>query len=128
MDTVANMLTALVNAQRVGKKRVALPYSRFQKSLLEFLQQQGLVAKVRVQESPRAKLVVTLAYDEHEEPKIAGAKRLSSPGRRYYAGSDEIPFSYQGFGTIVVSTSEGLLDDVSARKRGLGGELVCAIW
>lgn len=128
MDTVANMLTTIVNAQRVGKERVAIPYSRFSKELLEFLQKKGVLAKVRVQESPRAKLVVTLAYDEEERPKISGVKRISAPGRRSYIKHSAIPFTYQGYGFLVLSTPEGLMDDSQARKKGVGGELICAIW
>lgn len=127
MDVIANMLTSLVNAQRVGKKRVAVPYSEFKLQLLHFLQEQGYIAKVRVQEGPKAKLVVTLLYDE-ETPRITGVKRLSSPGRRWYAGHEEIPFTYQGFGTIVISTSKGIVNEVTARKDRVGGEVICAIW
>lgn len=128
VDVMANLLTTLTNAQRVGKKRVALPYSGYKKDFLEFLQKQGVLAAVRVQESPRAKLVVTLAYDETGQPKIGGAKRLSKPGRRLYAKHTEIPYTYDGYGFIVVSTPEGLMIDHKARKAGVGGELVCAIW
>lgn len=128
VDVMGNVLTTLTNAQRVGKKRVALPYSGHKKDFLEFLQRQEVVGSVRVQESPKAKLVVTLAYDEAGQPKITGAKRLSAPGRRWYAKHTEIPFTYEGYGFIVVSTSDGLMVDQVARKRGVGGELVCAIW
>ncbi|MEX0649920.1 MAG: 30S ribosomal protein S8 [Candidatus Andersenbacteria bacterium] len=127
MDTVANMLTSLVNAQRADKKRVAVPYSAFNHRLLQMLQEKGFIASVRVQESPRSKLVVTLLYDDRT-PKISGVKRLSSPGRRWYAAHNEIPYSYQGFGMIVLSTSQGLVDQDRARREKIGGELVCAIW
>ena len=128
VDVMGNLLTSLTNAQRVGKKRVAVPYSGYKKDFLEFLQRQGVVAAVRVQESPRAKLVVTLAYDDAGQGKITGAKRLSKPGRRWYAKHNEIPYTYDGYGFIVVSTPEGLMIDFKARKQGVGGELVCAIW
>lgn len=128
MDVIANMLTSLVNAQRAGKKRVAVPYSNFKHQLLQFLQEQGYIAKVRVQESPRPKLVVTLKYYEDEKPRITGVKRLSSPGRRWYTGHTEVPFTYQGFGTVVISTSKGIIDEVTARKEHIGGEIICAIW
>lgn len=127
MDTIGNMLTSLVNAQRVGKKHVAIPYSRFNKDLLEFLQKRGVVAKVRMQESPKAKLVVTLAYDSGQ-PVIHGTKRISKPGRKMYAKNDAIPYAYQDFGFIVLSTSKGLMDEAQARKEHVGGELICAIW
>ncbi len=127
MDQIANMLTSLLNAQRIGKARVAVPYSGFKKDLLDFLQEKGKIAKVRLQKSPRTKLIVTLAYDK-KTAAISGLKRLSSPGKRMYVKSDEIPYSYQGYGFIVVSTPEGLMDDKRARQKGQGGELICAVW
>jgi small subunit ribosomal protein S8 len=128
MDPIANMLTTLSNAQQVGKKRAAIPYSRFKKDLLDLLQNEGMVAKVRVQESPRAKLVVTLAYDEQGQPRFKGVRRLSTPGQRVYVKKGRIPYTYQGFGTVILSTSQGLMIDREARRQGLGGELLCAIW
>ena len=128
MDTVADMLTTLVNAQRVGKKRVAVPYSRFKKELLDALQKKQYIANVRVQESPKAKLVVTLAYDEAGEPRISGIKRLSKPGSRMYVKGKRMPYSYKSYGSVIVSTSQGLKDEREVRQEGIGGELVCAIW
>ena len=128
MDPIADMLTSLVNAQRVGKKRVAVPYSHFKKNLLTTLQEQGYISSVRVQESPKSKLVVSLAYDDFGNPKIRGVKRMSSPGGRMYARHAKMPYSYEGYGTIIVSTSRGLMDEKKARKDKVGGELVCAIW
>ncbi len=128
MDPIADMLTSLLNAQRVGKKRAAVPYSEFKKSLLQFLQDKGMIGSFRLQDSPRPKLVVSLKYNEEEEPAIKGVKRYSKPGSRYYVGSEEIPYSYQGIGMIVVSTSAGLKSEKEARKEKLGGELICAIW
>lgn len=128
MDPIANMLTTLHNAQRVGKRRAAIPYSRFTKSMLQVLQKKGIVSKVRLQESPKAKLVVTLAYDENNMPRIHGVRRLSTPGRRLYVKHSGIPNDYRGFGMVIVSTPKGLMDDKEARRQKLGGELVCAIW
>ena len=127
MDPIANMLTTILNAQRVGKKRVAVPYSRHKKEILDFLQGKGYIAKVRVQESPRAKLVITLAYDE-EQPRLHGVKRLSKPGQRYYAKYNQIPYTYANIGEIVISTSTGMMTDREARKKKIGGELICAVW
>lgn len=128
MDPIANMLTSVMNAQRVGKKRLAVPYSSFKKDLLEFMQAKGFVGSVRVQESPVSKLVISLKYDDNEQPALRGVKRLSKPGARYYAGSEDIPYKYQGVGMVVISTSKGLVDDKQARKQRLGGELICALW
>ena len=93
MDTVSDILTIIMNGQRVGKKRVAVPHSRFAERLLAFLKEQEFIGDVRTQESPRAKLVVSLAYDESGHPKISGVKRISKPGRRVYAGSAHMPYT-----------------------------------
>lgn len=127
MDTTANMLTALVNAQRVGKERAALPYSKFSEQLLQLLQDKGMIASYRVQEGPISKLIVTLAYDD-ERPVLTGVRRVSSPGRKQYARVSSIPYSSRGGGFFVVSTSAGLRDDRAARKEKIGGEIVCEIW
>lgn len=128
MDTVANTLTILMNGQKVGKKRVAVPYARFTESLLEFLKAQTLIGDFRLQESPKSKLVVSLAYDEDGTPKIGGARRISKSGRRVYVGAKRMPYTQQEVGMIIVSTSEGLMDEKHARGKGIGGELICAIW
>lgn len=128
MDAIANMLTMILNAQRVGKQRVAVPYSRFKEQLAGLLKEQGLLSAVRVQEGPRPKLVVTLAYDEAGHPRIRGVQRLSTPGQRYYVSSQEIPFSLIMSGMMIVSTPQGLMVGSQARRAGVGGELVCEVW
>jgi small subunit ribosomal protein S8 len=129
MDSIANMLTALLNAQRVGKTRVAVPYSSFKEQLAALLQSKGLVSSIRVQEGVRPQIIMTLAYDEESgRPRIQGVKRLSTPGRRRYVKQGEVPYPVTDAGAIVVSTSAGLMDDRQARGSGVGGELVCEIW
>lgn len=128
MDTVANTLTIILNGQRVGKKRVAVPFSNFNKRLLEFMKAQKLIGDIRIQESPISKLIVSLGYTESGAPLIHGSRRISKPGRRVYAGAQFLPYSRQESGMIVVSTPEGLMDEKHARGKGIGGELICAIW
>ena len=127
MDTVANFLNALITAQRVGKKRVAVPYSALTESMARFLQEKGKIAKLRMQEGPHPKLVITLQYHD-KEPAMHGVRRLSKSGQRRYAGKTAIPYSRDGVGFVIVSTSRGLMDDTTARKQGVGGELMCEIW
>lgn len=128
MDSVANMLVILLNGQRVEKERVVVPFSRFSKSFLEYLKLQSLIGDVRVQEGAIPALLVSLAYTDSKEPKIQGARRISKPGRRVYVGKEKLPYTNQEKGMIIVSTSEGLMDEKHARGKGLGGELICAIW
>lgn len=127
MDPIANMLTTLVNGQRAGKQRVALPYSRYKESLLTLLKAKGRIGSVRVQEGVKPKLIVALAYAEHR-PALTGGRRLSKPGRRQYADSARLPYPKHGGGFYIVSTSQGLMDESKARREGMGGELVCEIW
>lgn len=128
MDTVGNMLTSLVNAQRVKKERVLLPYSRLNERLVELLAREGRVASFRVQDGTPAKLVVTLRYEGDQEPGIRGARRVSRPGARHYVPKDKLPHPMHGNGFFIVSTSHGLMSETQARKQGLGGELIGEIW
>lgn len=129
MDTIANMLTSILNAQRVRKDRVAIPYSKKSESLGRVLQEKGLLSSLRIQEGPQSKIIMTLSYDEGTlEPRIHGVKRISSPGRRRYVKRHSIPYPFSSTGSFIVSTPQGLMDDKEARKQGLGGELICEIW
>jgi len=129
MDSIANMLTSLMNAQRLRKARVVVPYSRFKEELAKLLQHKGLVATIRVQDGSPKQLMVTLAYNEETgEPRLQGARRISTPGQRQYVKQQEVPYPIQAQGAVVVSTSHGLMDDREARQQGLGGELVCEVW
>ena len=128
MDTVANMLTTLINAQRVNKVRVAVPYAKMQESLLKFLKEKKRIASMRVQEGEKPKLVVTLKYDEDKNPAIRGVRRVSKPGARKYVSAAAMPYTKHGDAFFVVSTSKGIIDEVTARRTGIGGELICEIW
>lgn len=129
MDSIANMLTSIINAQRVGKPRVAVGYSRLKEALARLLQTKGFIAAVRVQEGPQQQLIITLAYDEESrQPRMAGIRRLSTPGRRQYVRRDQVPYPLTDRGAIVLSTSQGLMDERQARAAGVGGELVCEVY
>jgi len=127
MDRVGDMITTIVNAQRVGKERVAVPFTVFHERLASFLQKKGAVAKVRTQKRDKGKLILTLLY-EGERPKILEGRRLSRPGGRVYVGYKELPYRGGRPGFYVVSTPDGLMDEEEARKKKVGGELICAIW
>ena len=128
MDVIANALTSVLNGQRVGKKRVAVPYSKNKEALMKFLARKGVIAHVKTQESPKNKLVVTLAYDEKGNPAIHGIRRYSKPGLRKYAHAVNMPYFKKGSGFIVVSTSQGIMDAREAKKKGIGGEIICTLW
>jgi small subunit ribosomal protein S8 len=128
-DPISDFLTRLRNASMVNKPTVDVPHSKFKLELSKLLKSEGYVSDVKVEgENSTKKIVIDLKYDENGSPVMAGLNRLSKPGRRLYVGSDSLPRNNGGLGTVVVSTSRGLLPDSEARKRKLGGELICEVW
>ena len=93
------------------------------------MQEEGYVAGYEVVEGePRATLEITLKYGEKKAKTIRGIRRISKPGLRIYAGKDELPRVLGGLGTAIVSTSNGVMTDRDARKKGIGGEVIAYIW
>ena len=128
-DPISDFLTRLRNASMVNKPTVEVPHSKFKLELSKPLKSEGYILDVKVEgENSTKKIVIDLKYDENGSPVMAGLNRLSKPGRRLYVGSDSLPRNNGGLGTVVVSTSRGLLPDSEARKRKLGGELICEVW
>ena len=103
--------------------------SKIKRAILERLQEEGYVEAVQWQDDDRqGVLSVRLRYDRKGEPAIDGLKRISSPGRRSYVQSGDIPQARSGYGTVILSTSRGVLTDRTARELGLGGEVLCSVW
>lgn len=127
MDALSSLLISLNNARLVRKKRIAVPYSTLASNLARFLQEKGIIAKIREQAGPPRKLIITLAY-AGTASRLHGIKRLSRPGQRRYASHRELPYVYDGVGFIIISTSRGLVDDATARREKVGGELLCEVW
>jgi small subunit ribosomal protein S8 len=128
-DQIADLLTRIRNAQRVGHPLVTVPASKTKERILKLLETEGFVAKVLSAKDDNDKpvLKVSLKYDQQGGPVIRVIKRISSPGKRQYVKSSEIPTVRGGLGLVVVSTSKGMLSDREARKEGIGGELVCSV-
>jgi small subunit ribosomal protein S8 len=127
MDPIADMLTRLRNAGRALLPTVELPHSRIKESVAAILKQEGYVTDVAVEGEKVKKIKIRLKY-QGRKSVIEGLRRISKPGLRRYVGSTEIPRVRGGLGIVVVSTSEGLMTDTQARKKNLGGELVCYVW
>ena len=128
-DPIANMLTRIRNASAANKKTVEIPASNIKKSIAEILLNEGYITKVDFKEDDKQGIIkITLKYTPEKEKVIAGIKRISKPGLRVYAGSDEVPKVLNGLGTAIISTSKGLLTDKEARKAGVGGEVLCYVW
>ena len=126
-DPISDMLTRIRNAGAAQLPTVELPHSRIKESVAKLLQQQGYVAEVSSEGDVKKTLKINLKFNG-KKSVIEGLKRVSKPGLRRYVGSTEIPRVRGGLGVAIVSTSEGLLTDQQARKKNLGGELLCYIW
>ena len=128
-DPIADMLTRIRNAVAVGHERVVMPASKLKVNIARILTDEGFIDRYEVTENGhRSELELVLRYAERRRPVIEGLKRVSRPGHRVYAGANDLPRVQGGLGVAVVSTSQGLMPDREARKRRLGGEIVCEVW
>jgi len=128
-DPIADMLTRIRNAVAVGHERVAMPSSNVKVRIAQILVDEGFIDRYDVlEEGHRRRLELVLRYGDRRRPVIEGIKRISRPGHRVYRGSRELPRVQGGIGVAVVSTSQGLLPDREARRRHLGGEILCEVW
>src|ERR1700744_3021705 len=126
-DPISDMLTRIRNGGRALLPVVELPHSKIKESVANILKTQGYVADVAIEGATKKTIKIRLKYNGKKNV-IEGLKRISKPGLRKYVGSTEIPRVRGGLGVAIVSTSEGLLTDNQARKKNLGGELLCYIW
>ena len=128
-DPIADMLTRIRNAQVVKKDSVTLENSKMKKAIANILLEEGYISSVEeVQDGAFSNLVIKLKYGPKGEKVITGLKRISKPGLRIYASSEELPKVLGGLGIAIVSTSKGVMTDKNARKLGIGGEVLAYIW
>jgi len=128
-DPVADMLTRIRNANQALHEKVTMPTSKLKEEIARILAAEGYIDGYEVVGTgARRTLSVTLRYAANRKRVIEGLRRVSSPGRRVYLGAGELPRVLGGLGVAVVSTSQGLLPDREARKRKLGGEILCEVW
>jgi len=132
-DPIADMLTRIRNAGQRGHQELRLPSSKIKEQIARILVEEGYVESYEVEERESfPELRVVLKYQQlgtrERRLAIGGLRRVSRPARRVYAGADEIPNTRAGLGVCVVSTSQGLMTGREARRRNLGGEIVCEIW
>lgn len=127
VDPIADMLTRIRNANAVGKMVVDVPYSKTKHAVADVLSAHGFLANVAVNEEGRKALQLELA-DPRNHGGITEIHRVSKPGRRVYVSRDDIPNVLRGRGLVVVSTSSGVMSGAEARKKGVGGELICKVW
>ena len=127
-DPIADLLTRIRNAVSINHKRASIPHSRVKEQICRVLKEEGFVNDYRITEEPHKTLHVFLKYGPNGERVIRHIRRISKPGRRVYSGAAKLKPVLNGLGIFVISTSRGVISDREARRRNLGGEVLCEIW
>lgn len=128
-DPIADFLTRLRNGLMARKREVIANSSKMSNRIAQILETCGYIDGFRFEAvGPQKKLRVKLRYDSAGKPVAEGFKRISKPGLRAYAGTDEIPTVRGGMGIAIVSTSKGVMTGVEAQKQNVGGEVLCTVW
>ncbi|MBQ5470541.1 MAG: 30S ribosomal protein S8 [Treponema sp.] len=128
-DPVADMLTKVRNAAVARHEKVDIPASKLKLEIVKILKTEGYIKNFKkVQEDGHSIIRIILKYDDSNNPVIHGVKKISTPGRRVYSGYKDLPRVYNGYGTIIVSTSAGVTTGKKATEKMVGGELICSIW
>ena len=129
-DPIADMLTRIRNANTAKHDTVDVPASKMKIAIADILLNEGYIAKYDIVEDGNFKTIrITLKYGvDKNEKVISGLKRISKPGLRVYANSEELPRVLGGLGTAIISTNQGVITDKEARKLQIGGEVLCFVW
>jgi small subunit ribosomal protein S8 len=130
-DPIADMLTRIRNANVAMQDEVRMPSSKVKESLAEVLQREGYIEGYEAGDDPSRPgrvLVIKMKYTPERDRTIQGLKRVSKPGLRVYSKAGDVPRVLGGLGVAVLSTSHGLMSDREARRRRVGGEILCFVW
>lgn len=128
-DPMADMLTRIRNAGMASHAKLDVPSSNVKVAVATVLKDLGYIKNLKViSDNKQGILRIYLKYDANQQPLIHEIKRVSTPGRRVYVGKDEIPRVKNGLGASILSTSQGVMDDVAARQAQVGGEVICTVW
>ena len=130
-DPIADMLTRIRNGNVAFHDEIRMPSSKLKEALAAILQQEGYIDGFEVSQTPgkpSQTLTIRMKYSPERARTISGIQRVSKPGLRVYRGADKLPRVLGGLGVAVVSTSQGLMTDREARKRKMGGEVLCYVW
>ena len=130
-DPIADMLTRVRNANVAMHDEVKMPSSKKKEALAALLKKEGYIEDFSVatnNDRPGSTLTVTMKYSPERARTISGLRRVSKPGLRVYKAASDVPRVLGGLGVAVVSTSQGLMTDREARKRNVGGEVLCFVW
>lgn len=125
-DPIADLIIRIKNSQAVNKKQVTVPFSKFKNSIVSVMKENGYVDDIKIIKDETHKisnLHITLS-----DKKISHIKIISKPGQRTYTKGNDIPRPLRGFGLLIVTTSQGVISGYEARKKNIGGELICEVW
>ncbi len=130
-DPIADMLTRIRNANTAMHDDVSMPSSNLKEALAKLLEKEGYISGYTIRDAdgrPGRTLTIDMKYSADRQRVISGVRRVSTPGLRVYTKADRIPRVLGGLGVAIVSTSKGLMTDREARKRRMGGEVLCYVW
>lgn len=128
-DPIADMLTRIRNANHQRHATVDIPASKIKLAIAEILKEEGYIADYEViEENVQGTIRISLKYINEKERVITGIRRISKPGLRIYVNSNELPTVLGGLGIAIISTSNGIMTDKEARKKKVGGEVLCYVW
>ncbi|HOB86590.1 MAG TPA: 30S ribosomal protein S8 [Bacillota bacterium] len=128
-DPIADMLTRIRNANMVRHESVDIPASNMKRAIAEIMKQEGFIKDYEyIPDNKQGVIRIWLKYGANRERVITGLKRISKPGLRVYVKKDELPKVLGGLGVAIISTSQGVMSDRDARKKAIGGEVLCYIW
>lgn len=128
-DPIADMLTKIRNAVLVRHEKIDVPTSKLKLEIVKILKTEGYIKNFKkVQEDNKNIIRIFLKYDDNNNSVIHGVEKISKPGRRVYSGYKDLPRVYNGYGTLIVSTSLGVTTGKKAGEKMVGGELICKVW
>jgi small subunit ribosomal protein S8 len=128
-DPVADMLTKIRNAGMARHEKVDIPTSKLKLEIVKILKIEGYIKNFKKASQDGSNVIrVFLKYDENTGPIIHGIEKISKPGRRVYTGYKDMPRVYNGYGTLIVSTSQGVTTGKKAAEKKVGGEIICTVW
>lgn len=128
-DAIADMLTRIRNASSAKHESVDIPASNVKRAIAKILLEEGYIKEVEnIEDGKQGVIRIMLKYAANKQTVITGIKRISKPGLRVYANKEELPKVLGGLGIAIISTSHGIMSDRSARKAGIGGEVLAFVW
>ncbi len=129
MDTIADFITIIRNGYLAKRDTVVAKHTIISEEIAKLLVADGYIADYSVENTkPSKKIIMTLRYFDKDLPAVTGIKRISKSSVRIYSGFNKIPQALSGAGTTIISTSQGLMTQKTAREKHLGGEVICQVW